>query len=181
MEQHYSNLNKKLDNILNTKPRNNNRTYQTDGQHRFHDRIRNLADIELSQEEQKLLSLGMNYSTERAPHPYAIMLAAETEQAFRHLDNKIQDAYRHLAAKKLKHTLTTNNHKNTLHKRLSYIMKNLRYKLTRNNATLTKADKGKTIVIIKTAKYTEKVNKFISDNEHQTLITDPTPKYQKLV
>jgi len=25
------------------------------------------------------------------------------------------------------------------------------------------------------------VNKFISDNEHQTLITDPTPKYQKIL
>jgi len=173
MEQHYTHLNRKLDHILHKQTKENTRAKHIEGKHQFYTRIKNLTKLELTQEEKHLLNYGMNYSIERSPRTYAESLAAETERAIRLLDPNIQGTYRHLAAKKLKLILSTTNHKNTQHKRQLYILKNLRDKLTKESAIITRADKGKTVVIINTTDYENKVHTFLTDN-FQTLATDPT-------
>ena len=46
-----------------------------------------------------------------------------------------------------------------------------------NNALITKADKGHTLVIIHNDTYTQKVHKFISDNNIEIIKFDPTDSY----
>jgi hypothetical protein len=50
-----------------------------------------------------------------------------------------------------------------------------------HNATLTEADKGKTMVILYKQTLNEKVNQFISNNQIETLKSDPTQKMQKQI
>jgi hypothetical protein len=54
------------------------------------------------------------------------------------------------------------------------VLKGLNKKLTRENAIVTHADKGKTIVIISSNEYFEKVNSFLSVNNFKTLRTPLT-------
>jgi len=106
-------------------------------------------------------------------------LINETEQAIKKLDTKLQAPYRILAAKNLKQINTTGNQKNVLAKRQAYVLKNIKNKLTQENAMITKADKGKTIVIIYVHEYNTKVYDFINNNNFQLLRKNPTDKYQK--
>ena len=50
----------------------------------------------------------------------------------------------------VQHTL---NNSSTKHKRQIYLTKNIQHKIKENNAIITKADKGKTLVIIYTKDY----------------------------
>jgi hypothetical protein len=61
------------------------------------------------------------------------------------------------------------------------VLKGLNKKLTTENAIVTQADKGKTIVIIKSNDYSEKVKSFLSANNFKTLTKDPADKFQKTI
>ena len=78
---------------------------RNEDQKQFYTRIKNLTNIELNTEEIQLLKYGLNYSIEKPVATYVTNLAAETEQAIRLLDEKLQNTYRFLAAKKLKKEL----------------------------------------------------------------------------
>jgi hypothetical protein len=56
-------------------------------------------------------------------------------------------------------------------------IRNIKKKLTENNLTLTKADKGKTTVILTLTEYEQKVNDFIKEHSN----SNPTQKYQKRI
>jgi len=49
------------------------------------------------------------------------------------------------------------------------------------NAMIAKADKGKTIVIIHTQDYTNKVYTFLTENNFCTIPQDPTKKYLAII
>jgi len=53
--------------------------------------------------------------------------------------------------------------------------------LTTENAIVTQANKEKTIVIIHSNEYSEKVNSFLLVNNFNTLTRDPTEKFQKSI
>jgi hypothetical protein len=55
----------------------------------------------------RLLSLGPSYAIEREPKRYTNELIVETEIAIRQINPKLQNIYRHLAAKQIKHILKT--------------------------------------------------------------------------
>jgi len=129
----------------------------------------------------ELLKYGLNYSTERPASTYATSLAAETEQAIRLLDAKLQNTYRFMATKKLKQIINSTSQTNVLQKRHLHVIKELNKKLTTENAIITQADKGKTIVIIDSKEYAEKVQSFLIANNFSTLTKDPTNKFQKLI
>jgi hypothetical protein len=61
-----------------------------------------------------------------------------------------------MAASKLKQIFNSHNHHNTLQKRQLYIIKKLNHKLVTESAMPIEADKGKTIVIINSDKYSKK-------------------------
>ena len=60
-------------------------------------------------------------------------------------------------------------------------MKELNKQLTTQNAIVTQADKGKTVVIIDSKEYADKVQSFLTTNNFNTLTKDPTNKFQKLI
>jgi len=49
------------------------------------------------------------------------------------------------------------------------------------NAIIVEADKGKTSVILYSDDYTEKVHTFLNDNNFQSLQTNPTDIFKKLL
>jgi len=104
----------------------------------------------------------------------------ETERAIQLLDNKIQNSFRILAAKQLKQ-LYNANLKNTIHKRQLDVLKQMRHKITQGNAMIARADKGKTMVIIYTQDYRDKVHTFLSENNFRTLTNNPTHKDHKTI
>ena len=63
--------------------------------------------------------MGPNYAVEKEANQYINELIIDTENAIRHLDPKIQNTFRHLATRQIKHIMTTNS-QNTLHKRHQY-------------------------------------------------------------
>jgi hypothetical protein len=128
----------------------------------------------------KLLKYGLNYSIEKPTASYLTNLIAETERAIKLLDVKMQNTYHFLATNKLKQISNSTN-QNATQKRQLYVMKKLNQKLATENAIITQADKGKTIVIINTEEYSNKIHTFLATNNFNTLTRDPTNKYQKLI
>jgi hypothetical protein len=61
-------------------------------------------------------------------------------------------------------------------RRQTYLINNINNKLVEENAVVTKADKGITIVIIYTKDYNNKVHNFLTDNSFQQIPKDPTNK-----
>jgi hypothetical protein len=57
----------------------------------------------------------------------------------------------------------------------------LKSKLKTNKATVTRADKGNTLVILPTEQYNSKMENFTQANNLQTMPTDPTKTYQNSV
>ena len=90
-------------------------------------------------------------------------------------DTKIQQSYGTTAAQQLRQILN-NNHHSTTHKRKLHVLKQIKLKITEGNALISRADKGKSSVIIYTQDYVQKVHSFISDNKFQTIHNDPTTK-----
>ena len=90
-------------------------------------------------------------------------------------DTKIQKSYGTTAGKKLRQILN-NNHHSTTHKRKLHVLKQIKLKITEGNALISRADKGKSSVIIYTHDYIQKVHSFISDNKFHTIPNDSTTK-----
>ena len=61
-----------------------------------------------------------------------------------------------MATNKLKQIINSNSQNNVLQKRQLHVMKELNKKLATENAVITQADKGKTIVIVNSKEYSEK-------------------------
>ena len=103
-------------------------------------------------------------------------LVVETEQAIRLVETRSQEAYYILAAKKLKQLQHSLNNDNTTYKRHIYLTKNIQQKIKVNNAMITQADKGRTLVIIYREDYHNKVHTFLTNNNFQTIPKTP-PTY----
>jgi predicted ABC-type transport system involved in lysophospholipase L1 biosynthesis ATPase subunit len=83
-------------------------------------------------------------------------------------------------AKKLKQLHLSNNN-STLHKRQMHILKQINLKIREGNALITKANKGKTTVIIYTQDYRDKVHSFLTENNFQCVTTNPITKDHKAI
>ena len=181
MDNIYQKLNKKLDTLTTqADTRHGNNTSTDTSTSKFQTRIINLTNVKFTKEHIKILSLGPNYAMEKEPKHYINELIIDTETAIRQLEPKIQDTYRHLAAKQIRHIMTTNR-QNTLHKRYQHNMNELKKMLRNNNLTITKAVKSKAIVIINKNNLEEKVDNFIQENYIKQINKDPTDKYQKQI
>ena len=176
MENQYQKLNKKLDILINSIPKQN----KTKKAITFQPRVVNLSQVRFTKQQIQTLSLGPNYAIEREPKYYINDLIIDMELEIRQLDQKSQNIYRHLATKQIKHILANNRH-NVLHKRQQHSINQIKKILNDNNLTTVKADKTKAIVIINKDKLKEKVNEFIKDNYMQLINKDPTEKYQKQI
>jgi len=93
----------------------------------------------------------------------------------------MQNTYRIMAANKLKQIINSNSQNNVLQKRQLHMMKELNKKLATENAIITQADKDKTIVIIDSNEYSEKVHSFLTANNFNILTKDPTENFHSLI
>ena len=130
----------------------------------------NLTDIHFTDEEQKLLDLGLQYSMQKPTKTAWENLVIETARAIKLLDGKSQNPFRIIAAKKLKQLHNTNHH-NVTHKRQLHVLKQINRKITNSIAMITRNDKGKTTVIVYTHDYNEK-----STNSFPTIISALSPR-----
>jgi hypothetical protein len=166
MENQYQKLNHKLDKLTNsTNKQNTQKTFN------FQPRIINLSQIKFTKQQTQTLALGPNYALEKEPKSYINDLIIDTEVAIRQLNQKSQNVYRHIAAKQIKQILI-NNRDNVLHKRQQHCINQIQKLMTNNNLTAIKADKSKTIVIIKKGELQMKVNEFIRTNNIVSLNKD---------
>jgi hypothetical protein len=168
METHYNHLNKKIDWLQQQRQQKKNREGPNHSIQDFYPRIKNLTNIRFNDEELQLLNYGLNYSVEKPTTPYLTELIAETERAIKFLDEKLQNTYRFLTTNKLKQIINTDNQKAT-QKRQLHVMKKINQKLATENAIITQADTGKTIVIINMEEYTSKVRTFLTTKNFSTL------------
>jgi hypothetical protein len=163
MEQTYSKLNKKIDELMKkqnkTNPQHKSQTQV------FYKRTANLTNITFTKEEQDLLNLGLQHSIEKLCKKYWLNTITETENAIRLLGPKLHNAFRIMAKKKLRKIYNTNSNIQTTHKRHQYIINRIRQKIIEGNATLTQTDKCKTIVIIYKQDYDQKIHSFLAENE----------------
>jgi hypothetical protein len=86
-----------------------------------------------------------------------------------------------LASTKLKQIKTSSTNLNPMAKRQTYLINKINETLAKEHAILTKADKGKTIVIIYTKDYKDKVNHFLKNNNFHTIPKNPTNCFQKQI
>jgi PHD/YefM family antitoxin component YafN of YafNO toxin-antitoxin module len=77
-----------------------------------------------------------------------------------------------------KNMISCNNHNS---KREWKLIMNVKRKIHSNKLTITKANKGKTLVIITEEEYKQKIMEFIQDNNFTLTNKDPTQQYQSNV
>jgi hypothetical protein len=77
--------------------------------------------------------------------------------------------------------MTETHTHNTLHKRLQYNLKQIKLTLERNNLTIVKADKGRTMVTIHKDTLVHNRETFINENHIIQLHKDPTELFQKQI
>jgi len=148
--------------------------------HTFYPRVVNKSNIPFSETEMTLLQKGLKYNLHTKCRDWLKNLALEAETAVSHLPIADRDVYRKLVAERIttlhqnsKHPPTPNTQQET---------KSIQSKLQSNNATITRADKGNTLVIIPTEQYYDsKMQDFIKANNLLSTPTDPTKTYQTSV
>jgi len=117
-----------------------------------------------------------------SPKNWIQNLALEVETAIYSLPSSQREVYRILTAEcinalqknnKPSHTQNTPSESTTL--------KNIKTKLNDNDAMITRADKGNSLVIIPTALYESKTDDFIQGNSFQISKANPTKSFQSQV
>jgi len=129
----------------------------------------------------QLLKYGFNYGIERPISSYIANLTAETKRAIKLLGVKMQNTYCIIATNKLKQIINSKGQNNILQKRQLHVMKELNKKMTTENAIISQVDKGKTVVIINSNEYSEKVHSFLTANNFNISTKDPTEQFHNLI
>lgn len=164
----------KLERMVRSQTRSPTKVNQTVSQNHpnFFPRIVNLSSSTLNHNESALLQKGLKHSPVSPPNSNSL------KNMCIHMDNTLSND---AARTETKHavTQTIKQHlKHSTHSQLSSsdvtTAKQLKAKITQENLTVTKADKGNSIVILDKEDYNKKVQDFINTNEISSLKTDPT-------
>ena len=152
--------------------------------HSFYPCTVNLTNIVFDDNETCLLNKGLNYSIPPTHRQQIFNDIISAESAIKAItDPNTQMESRHLINNKFVKTLNTyNDNKYYTQKQIKArtefkTVQNIKVKLIDNDALITKADKGHTLVIIDRNTYKQKVHKFILENNIETLNNDPTNSY----
>jgi len=166
----YKNLDKKLCKLAQTQ------TTKPRQKHTFH------PTSIFSNEEMTLLQKAPKYNIHSKQKNWLQNLALEAETAITQLPTTDRDVYRKLVADRI-NTLQRNCNPNPRHNTHpeSRTIKTIQAKLQENNAIITRADKGNSLVILPSQQYKSKVHSFLQANRFQTTSTDPTKTYQNLI
>jgi hypothetical protein len=150
--------------------------------HPFFHIVVNNTDITFSKAELDLLKKGPKYNLHTRNKHSLTLLALQAKTAINMLPASDRDFHRkqvsdHLTKMKSQlHTLTSPAHYSEYRTLCS-----IKSKLNENNATITLADKGNSLVILPTLQYNTKIQNFIDSNNFQTSPTNPTLNYLKQI
>ena len=173
MKTRYRKLDRKLNNLTQTQ------TITPKQNHTFYPRVVNNTDITFTDHELSLLQKGPKYNLHTKRQNWIQNLALEAETAISQLPTSNRDVYRGLVAERINTLQQNNKHqptRNTHHE--AGTIRTIQSKLRNNNAMITRADKGNSLVILPTQMYESKVHDFLQANQFQTISTDPTKSYQ---
>ena len=177
MQKKYKTLEEKLEKLTLKQSRKPNTNIQ------FYPRVINETKIEFSNEEMTLLNKGPKYNLSHKKRNWLRNLAFEAENAITLLPTHEQDYLRYQVAQNLQvlHKQQKEQHTKQQQKSIHEykIINQIRGKLNKEKAMITKADKGNSIIIIYTDDYNKKVNAFIANNSFQKTSNDITRKLQR--
>jgi hypothetical protein len=148
----YINLDHKLDRLTQTQKKTPHNP------HTFYHRLVNNTDIHFSKSETSLLQKGLKYNLQQKPKNWLQNLALEAETAITKLPPNEIEVYRKLTANRID-TLQKQQPSHHKHPEMR-TMQSIRTKLLENKATVTRADKGNSIVILPTLQYENKIETF---------------------
>ncbi|XP_072384720.1 uncharacterized protein [Diabrotica undecimpunctata] len=150
----------------------------TSAQHPFYAPFINYSTTVFSTNETNLLQKGFKFNPpldSRKQHLKNLeLLGAECESILTLVPNdhteEIRDKLKVLFRKDMVKSNNTHNHRAAFrsNNNFKHVIKSINQKITENNLTITKADKGNTVVVLNTSDYTKKVLKFIDDNKFIT-------------
>lgn len=170
-------MDKKINKLIHdqiSKPDNDGKSYP---------RVINQTNVTFSNKELVLLNKGLKYNLSHRRKQWISNLAFEAETATILLPPGEHEYIRHQIAhnrKKLyKQQIERPNYSNMQSRNENKIINQIKDKLTKNEAIISKADKGNSIIIIYQEEYKEKINKFISNNSFTIANGDFTKKLQK--
>ena len=151
--------------------------------HTFFPRLINNTNIQLTTPEIETLNRGLKFNLPKINKMNIDNEVINAEAAIKTIPTQdSQNETRVIINKKLKQIIKTNGtntkSQNKFRKHAKNI-KNIKQKLTDNNAIITKSDKGNTVVIINQQEYIQKSLDFIKDNNIKIIQSDPTKKYVK--
>ena len=178
LDQVYKNLNTKLAKLTH------HSTTTTDSKHTFFQRITNLTNITFTQEEISLLNKGLKYNLGHRQKNWIKNLGLEAECAVALFPLEEQDFIRHRVAKQINRICTQlPTHNMLTRKQIMELraVRSIKDKLRMNNAIITKADKGNSIVISYDSIYRNKVQDFIHKNGATETCNNKTTMFQKEV
>jgi hypothetical protein len=146
----------------------------------FYPRVINDTDIIFSKQEMAMLQKGLKYNLHSKPKNWLQNLALEEETAIQALPTPDREIYRHTVVNRIS-TLQKNSSTKSdpkIAQQEERLIKSIKSKINTHNATVTRADKGNSIVILPTDQYDQKLNDFIQNNNFMSTSTDPTKNFQ---
>jgi len=145
-------------------------------QHTFYPRVVNNTNITFFNSEMRLLHKGLKYNTHAKKKDWIQTLMLEAETAITQLPAIERDVYRKLVADRIdmlqRHNPTHRTHPE------AKVINSIQRKLKDDDALITRADKGNSIVILPTHQYETKLQDFLRNNDFHTITTDPTTTFQ---
>ena len=168
----YKNLDKKINQITKTQ------TTTPLKPHTFHPRVVNNTNINFTNNETALLQKGIKYNTQAKKKGWIQNVALEAETAFTQLPTNQREVYRKLVADSI-NTLEQKNPKHSIPRSQNHKVNPNQTK--RQNALVTRADKGNSIVILPTQQYETKIQILIHNNNYLTATTGPTNTFHNQI
>jgi hypothetical protein len=131
----------------------------------------NNSNITFSNSEMRLL-----HNTHAKKKDWIQTLALEAETAITQLPATERDVHRKLVADQID-KLQRHNPTNKTHPEAK-VINSIQRKLNDEDALITHADNGNSIVILPTNQFQTKLQDFLRNNDFHTITNDPTPAFQ---
>ncbi|XP_072400958.1 uncharacterized protein [Diabrotica undecimpunctata] len=168
----------------------------TNFEFKFHPRIKNLTDLNFTEDEIKLLNYDLKHSVPKDLSLHDLeSLSIETDIVIQNLSLSLSQrtSMRNSCCRyiiKFKNKISsTSNSSDTLNASFSHnfsfqktqsqlkILKSIKHKISRHNQNFCKADKGNCLVILDRDSYDNKVSSFLDENHFTLIPTDPSKRF----
>jgi hypothetical protein len=139
----------------------------------------NNTNIAFSNNETTFLQKGLKYNLHTKKKNWIQNLALEAETAISQLPTNEREFYRKLVADRIEKMQRQHN-SNTTHNTHpeAKLIKSIQPKLQQSNTTITRANKGNSIITLPTKQYETKIQNSLHSNNFHTATTDPTKNFQ---